>query len=163
MAQLFYDPKGAAVSIGAADAGQALSASLTINRELSSKYVFDTDICLRVEEQADLVGISGELKMELLSAADLNNMATALFGTDVGNVVTIGDAAVEEFDITITSVNAAAACGVWTYNFPRCRLADSQEHVFGVPSDTADPTPQPITFMVLLAAGADSLGTITKS
>ncbi len=156
MAQLFYDPKGAAVSIGAADAGQALSASLTITRELSSKYVFDTDTCLRVEEQADLVGISGELKLELLSAADLNNMATALFGTDVGNVVT-------EFEITITNVNAAASCGVWTYNFPRCRLADSQEHVFGVPSDTADPTPQPITFMVMLAAGSDSLGTITKS
>ena len=163
MTQLFRDPKGAAVSIGAADAGQALSASLTTNRELSSKYVFDTDICMRVEEQADMVGISGELKIELLSAADLNNMATALFGTDVGNVVTIGNASVEEFDITITHVNAAAACGVWTYNFPRCRLADSQEHVIAVPSDTADPTPQPITFIVLLPAGADALGTLTKS
>jgi hypothetical protein len=114
MAQLFYDPKGAAVSIGAADAGQALSASLTINRERSSKYVFDTESCLRVEEQGELVGISGELKLEVLSAAELNNMATALFGTDVGNVVTIGNAAIEEFDLTITNVNAAAACGVWT-------------------------------------------------
>ena len=159
MAQKFYMPKGGAVSIGAIDAGQCASATLTVNRELAPLMAFDVDSCMVIEDSTQLVKIEGELKIDLLSAADVGTMSIALFGSS-GK---IGDSAVTEYDITVVSVNAADNCSTWTYNFPRCRLADSQEHILGLPADATDPALQSITFTVLLAAGADSLGTIVKS
>lgn len=163
MAQLFFDPKGAAVTIDAADAGQARAASLRVTRATTTYKEWDDTNCLEVESAPKVVGLTGELTLELLSAADIAVMATALFGGDVtANSFGIGSAVMAEYAVTVVVTNAANACEAWTYSFPRCQLADDQEHIFGVPSDSVDPTPQTIVFKVLPAVDADELGTVTK-
>jgi hypothetical protein len=164
MSQLFYDPKGATVTLGTIDAGQAVAASLTINVKRSSPtYEWDADACRAIESTGYIFGIEGDLTLELMSAADLDLMAVALFGEASGSVVSIGDTTDTEWELTVASKNRAASCDTYTYNFPRVTLADSQEHIFGVAADATDPTYQRITFRVLLAEGSDSLGSVTKS
>lgn len=164
MAQLFFDPKGAAVTIGSTDAGQAMAASISITRTTTTYKEWDAANCLEVESAPKIIGLKGELTLELLSGADVAVMAVALFGGSVtSNTLTIGSAAMAEYAVTVVVKNAAASCGTWTYSFPRCQLADQQEHIFGVASDTTDPTPQSIAFTVLPIEGTFSLGTVTKA
>lgn len=163
MAQLFFDPRGAAVTIGSKDAGQASSASFSFTRETVKYGEWDAANCIKQESAPQLIGLSGELTLSLLSAADLDLVSIALFGSGSSSAINIGDSSTTEYDITVVVKNVAASCGTWTYNFPRCQLADQQEHVFAAPHDATEPVQQAIAFRVIPVDGTAILGTITKA
>jgi hypothetical protein len=163
MAQLFFDPRGAAVTIGTKDAGQASAASFKLMRETMKYGEWDSSNCIKQESAPYLMGLKGELTLSMLGAADVELIAIALFGTGSSSAMNIGDSSTTEFEITVVVTNVATSCGTWTYNFPRCQLADEQEHIFGAPHDATEPVQQALSFVVLPADGTAILGTITKA
>lgn len=163
MATLFWSPKGATVTVGSTAAGQAVKASLTVRRSVTEHKEFNPTTCKTEVAGSVITDVEGELTLEMSSAADLANIALALMGTVASNVITIGDAAIADHSISIVVKNSAASCATYTYAFARCRVADDQEHVFGVPHDEGGQVNQTIKLRVLLASGETELGTITRS
>ena len=158
MAQLFFDPRGAAVTIGSVNAGQASAASIKVNRTTAKYMEWDDTACQQLESEPILIAQNGDLTLSMLGAADLNLLAIAL---SAGSGMTIGAGDIEEYAITIVVKNVANACATRTYSFPRCQLADGQEHVFASKADATDPVELAIAFRVLPAAGSRTLGTVT--